>query len=161
VTAALALAIVLAVAVAGVSMAMEGQKETAGPVRSRRSVVRPPTVRGRPLRDRGRDKARPQAGAPEHQVPERPAEETKGPELLRTGKPAQAKVVSVVDERVIGPVTRSRLVLSFTPEAGAAQEVTLRFAFPSLESRAAVKVGGSIPVRYDPEDPRRVVVDLP
>jgi hypothetical protein len=92
-------------------------------------------------------------------VPDLP--ESKGPELLRTGHAAEAKVISVVDERTIGPVTRSRLVLRIEPEEGSAVEVTVRHAFPTPDARAQVKVGAGVPVRYDPADPHRVVIDLP
>ncbi|HYA44206.1 MAG TPA: hypothetical protein VED59_01260, partial [Acidimicrobiales bacterium] len=71
-----------------------------------------------------------------------------------------AVVVSVVDERTLGPVTRSRLTLRVQPAEGEPFEVTTRVAFPTPEARASVKVGGSIPVRYDPADHRRVVVDM-
>jgi hypothetical protein len=64
-----------------------------------------------------------------------------------------------VDERTLGPVTRSRLTLRVEPAQGEAFEVTTRVAFPTPEERAKVKVGGTIPVRYDSEDHRRVVVD--
>jgi hypothetical protein len=67
----------------------------------------------------------------------------------------------VVDERTIGPVTRSRLVVVIEPENGAPLEVTVRHAFPTPDSRASVKVGGTVPVRFDPDEPRRVVIDLP
>lgn len=90
-----------------------------------------------------------------------PEPEFKGPDLLRTGTSAQAKVVSVVDERTIGPVTRSRLVLTIEPQNGEPLEVTVRHAFPTPDSRASVKVGGTVPVRFDPDEPRRVVIDLP
>ena len=73
---------------------------------------------------------------------------------------AQALVISVVDERTLGPVTRSRLTLRVEPPEGTAFEVTTRVAFPTPEDRARVKVGGTIPVRYDPNDHRRVVVDM-
>jgi hypothetical protein len=73
---------------------------------------------------------------------------------------ASAVVMSVVDERTLGPVTRSRLTLRVQPEVGDSFEVTTRVAFPTPEHRARVKVGASIPVRYDPEDHRRVVVDV-
>jgi hypothetical protein len=85
----------------------------------------------------------------------------RGPELLRSGEPAEAKVVSVVDERTIGPVTRSRLTLQIDPGDSPAFEVTTRVAFPTPEARARIKVGGSIPVRYDKDDRTRIVVDLP
>lgn len=81
--------------------------------------------------------------------------------MLRTGTKADAKVVSVVDERTVGPVTRSRLVLAITTSEGEAFEVTTRTAFPSPESRSAIKVGGTVPVRYDPNDHGRVVLDVP
>ena len=67
--------------------------------------------------------------------------------------------MSVVDERTLGPVTRSRLTLRVEPAQGDAFEVTTRVAFPTPEERAKVKVGALIPVRYDSEDHRRVVVD--
>jgi hypothetical protein len=94
-------------------------------------------------------------------VPPLPAESpaSKGPELLRTGVPAEAKVVNVVDERVVGPVTRSRLTLRIEPETGDPFEVDLRHAFPSLEARAKVKIGGSISVHYDKDKPKKVVID--
>ncbi|MDQ6839903.1 MAG: DUF3592 domain-containing protein, partial [Actinomycetota bacterium] len=82
------------------------------------------------------------------------------PELLRTGTKADAKVVSVVDERTVGPVTRSRLVLAITTDGGEAFEVTTRTAFPSPAARSSVRVGGTVPVRYDPNDHGRVVLDL-
>lgn len=72
---------------------------------------------------------------------------------------ATALVISVVDERKLGPVTRSRLTLRVEPVGAEAFEVTTRFAFPTPEDRAKVKVGGMIAVRYDSEDHRRVVVD--
>jgi hypothetical protein len=81
--------------------------------------------------------------------------------LLRSGVPAQAKVVSVVDERTIGPVTRSRLTLQVEPGDGPSFEVTTRVAFPTPEARARVKVGGTVAVRYDKDDPMRIVLDVP
>jgi hypothetical protein len=83
----------------------------------------------------------------------------KGPELLRTGVAANAKVVNVVDERVVGPVTRSRLTLRIEPEGGEPFEVDLRHAFPSTEARAKVKIGGTVAVRYDKDRPKKVVID--
>jgi hypothetical protein len=75
--------------------------------------------------------------------------------------PADATVISVVDERTIGPVTRSRLTLKVEPGEGNPFEVTTRFAFPTPAARAKVKVGGTIPVRFDKDDRTRIVVDLP
>jgi hypothetical protein len=70
-------------------------------------------------------------------------------------------VISVVDERTIGPVTRSRLTLEITRTDGSPVEVTTRVAFPTPAARARVRVGGTVPVRYDRDDPTRIVVDLP
>jgi hypothetical protein len=81
--------------------------------------------------------------------------------LLRSGVPAEAKVIAVVDERTIGPVTRSRLTLQIQPDDGPAFEVTTRVAFPTPAARARVKVGGAVPVRYDKDERTRIVVDLP
>lgn len=85
------------------------------------------------------------------------------PTLFADVKPlnsqAQALVISVVDERTLGPVTRSRLTLRVEPSAGEPFEVTTRVAFPTPEERAKVKVGAMIPVRYDSDDHRRVVVE--
>ena len=52
---------------------------------------------------------------------------------------AQALVMSVVDERTLAPVTRSRLTLRIQPTDGEAFEVTTRVAFPTPEERAADK----------------------
>jgi len=67
--------------------------------------------------------------------------------------------VSVVDERVVGPVTRSRLTLERRPEGEDAFEVTIRHAFQTAEVRARVRVGGTIAVRYDKDEHRKVVID--
>lgn len=168
-TAAIALAVVLAIVVAGASMAMESQR-AAQPNRPRPArPVRPPrgsaSESDRPRRPpRNRDRGRSETPVPDFPPPTVvPSEmpESRGPELLRTGKEGEGKVISVVDERTIGPVTRSRLVLRIEPEDGSAFEVTVRHAFPTPESRAQVKVGTGVPVRYDPADPHRVVIDLP
>ena len=169
-TAAIALAVVLVIAVAGASMAMESQR--AGQPGAARRPTRPPrTPRApktgdgersrRPLRNRARPAPDPTAAdaapPPPRPVPE---PETRGPELLRTGTAGEAKVISVVDERTLGPVTRSRLTLRVEPDGADPFEVTVRHAFQTPESRSKVKVGGTIPVRYDAGE-RRVVVDLP
>jgi hypothetical protein len=162
--AAVALAVVLAIVVAGASMAMESQR-TAQPNRPRpQRPTRPvpdPVRRTPRTRDRGRSPEPPVV--PDFPPANSPSEvpESKGPELLRTGKEAEARVISVVDERTIGPVTRSRLVLKIEPEGDTSVEVTVRHAFPTPEARGRVKVGGAVPVRYDPSDPNRVVIDLP
>lgn len=169
VTAAIALAVVLVIAVAGASMALESSRTAAGTTTGRPVRPKPqrPTSPGVPRRPRMRE--RPARSAPDPTAadgppapaPRMPEPETKGPELLRSGVPAEAKVVSVVDERTIGPVTRSRLALRIEPAEGSPFEVTVRVAFQTPESRARVKVGGTVPVRYDREDRTRVVVDLP
>lgn len=154
-TAAVALAVVLVIAVAGLSLAMQTQRPV-GPSQGR---TRPQPANPRRPRER---KAQPTASTPTPVPSPMPAEpESKGPELLRTGTRADAKVVSVVDERTVGPVTRSRLVLAITTAGGEAFEVTTRTAFPSPSARSSVRVGGTVPVRYDPEDHGRVVLDLP
>ena len=154
-TAAVALAVVLVIAVAGLSLAMQTQR----PVGSAQGRTRPQAPNPRRPRER---KAQPAASTPPPAPPPKPAEpESKRPELLRTGTRADAKVVSVVDERTVGPVTRSRLVLAITTDSGEAFEVTTRTAFPSPSARSSVRVGGTVPVRYDPNDHGRVVLDLP
>lgn len=168
-TAAIALAVVLAIVVAGASMAMESQRTTPRPERPQPArPTRPPRGAApeaeRPRRpSRGRDRGRAEPVVPDFPPPAAtpPTPEPKGPELLRSGTSAPARVVSVVDERTLGPVTRSRLVLRIEPEGGSPTEVTVRHAFPTPESRAQIKVGASVPVRYDPADPHRVVIDLP
>ena len=148
-TAAVALAVVLVIAVAGMSLAMQSQKPMAqAPPR--------PTV---PRRPRERRTPPPQPPpAPTAADPD-PVAPPRGPELLRTGTPAGAKVISVVDERTLGPVTRSRLVLSIEPAEGDPFEATIRVAFPTPEARSKVRVGGTVAVRYAPEDRSRVVLD--
>lgn len=64
----------------------------------------------------------------------------------------------MVDERTTGTVVRSRLNLRVEPADGDPFEVQVRHAFPTLTARAAVKVGGSVAVRYDPDDHARVVM---
>lgn len=158
-TAAVALAVVLVIAVAGLSLAMQTQRPAGqGPTGPRpRPRPQAPTVR----RPRER-KPQPAASSPPPPPPAPKSAEggSKGPELLRTGTAAKAKVVSVVDERTVGPVTRSRLVLSITPDGGDAFEVTTRTAFPTPADRSSVKVGGTVDVRYDPNDHGRVVLEL-
>jgi hypothetical protein len=147
-TAAVALAVVLVIAVAGMSLAMQTQR----PVPPGASRVPTP-----PRRTRERRAATPEpVVAPESKDPEG----SRGPELLRSGTPAEAKVVSVIDERTLGPVTRSRLQLDVRPSDTGPFEVTLRVAFPTPEARARVRVGGTVPVRYDPADHSRVILDL-
>jgi hypothetical protein len=83
----------------------------------------------------------------------------KVPELLRSGVSARARVVNVVDERIVGPVTRSRLTLRVEPDGTDGFEVVIRHAFPTPATRAAVRVGGSVAVRYDRDDHHRVLLD--
>jgi hypothetical protein len=163
-TAAIALAVVLVIAVAGASMALESQRSgQTSPRRAPRPAQPSDRERTRrPLRNKDRSRPTDPAGAGESTVaPLVPEPELKRPDLLRTGVETQAKVVSVVDERTIGPVTRSRLLLRIEPARGDPLEVTVRHAFPTPEARANIKVGGAVPVRYDPDEPRRVVLDLP
>jgi hypothetical protein len=149
VTAAIALAVVLVIAVAGVSLAMQTQRPAT--VRAQR----PPSAPRRPSRS-PRPAVRP---VPEPSEPAPAGPDQRGPELLRTGKVAEAKVISVVDERTTGTVVRSRLTLRVEPAGEAPFEVQLRHAFPTQAARAAVRVGGNVSVRYDPDDHRRVVID--
>jgi hypothetical protein len=159
-TAAVALAVVLVIAVAGLSLAMQTQRSLPGQAGGSPSPPRQPPP---PRRVRERRAPQPPPSRPDPDpvgaVAKEP--EPKGPELLRTGTAAAAKVLSVVDERVVGPVTRSRLNLAIEAADGHTFEITVRFAFPTPAARSKVKVGGTIPVRYDPDDHGRVVVDLP
>jgi hypothetical protein len=115
----------------------------------------------RPTRDRS-ERNRQQGSQPAVPAaePQKPSD-TEQPfgDLRPLNTQAQALVISVVDERTLGPVTRSKLTLRVQPTEGDAFEVTTRVAFPTPEDRARVKVGGTIPVRYDANDHRRVVVD--
>jgi hypothetical protein len=157
-TGAVALAVVLVIAVGGLSLAMQSQRTGQSPQGAR--PPRPPRAPSPPRRSRDRRSTPPPP--PEVALPPDPTEpELRGPELLRSGEPAAAKVISVVDERTIGPVTRSRLTLQIEPGDAPAFEVTTRVAFPTPAARARVKVGGTIPVRYDRDEPTRIVVDLP
>jgi hypothetical protein len=158
-TGAVALAVVLVIAVAGLSLAMQSQR-TAQSTQSPRPPRAPrPPVAPRRTRDR---RTPPPAPAETSATPDPVEPESqRGPDLLRSGEPAQAKVISVVDERTIGPVTRSRLTLQIDPGDGATFEVTTRVAFATPAARARIKVGGTVPVRYDKDDRTRIVVDLP
>lgn len=156
--AAIALAVVLVVAVAGMSLAMQSQHPTASTSSGGRPT-RPPRVTPTPAR-RVRERRSALPPEPPAPPPAAPASaEPKVPELLRTGVPTRAKVVNVVDERVVGPVTRSRLTLQIEPEGGDGVEVVIRHAFPTPSSRAAVRIGGTVAVRYDRDDPKRVLLD--
>jgi hypothetical protein len=158
-TAAIALAVVLVIAVAGLSLAMQTQRSLPG--QGGGSVPPPrPTPPPRRVRER-RAPTPPPPPTPDPVDVLAREPEPKGPELLRTGTSAAAKVMSVVDERVVGPVTRSRLNLAIEAADGKTFEITVRHAFPTPAARSKVKVGGTIPVRYDPDDHGRVVVDLP
>jgi hypothetical protein len=155
--AAVALAIVLIVAVAGMSLAMQTQRPAAG--QAPRQAPRPPrpprstTINPRRVRERR------QPPPPTEAAPPAPDPVPKVPELLRTGVPSTAKVVNVVDERVVGPVTRSRITLRIEPEGAEAFEVSIRHAFPTAEARAKVRVGGEVAVRYDRDDHHKAVLD--
>ena len=160
VTGAVALTVVLVIVVMGLSLAMQSQQTMQGtrvspPARPARSPSAPKRTRER----------KPQPAASD--VPPPSAEPAVGetdvnpPDLLRTGEQTDAKIISVVDERTIGPVTRSRLTVEITPADGDPFEVTTRVAFPTQEARARVKVGGTVKVHYDKDDHSRVVVDIP
>lgn len=156
-TAAIALAVVLVIGVAGVSLAMQSSHATT-PTSTPRAARPPrsPAAGVRKVRDR---RAASPPPAPSPPPPQQPKPEAKPPELLRNGVAADAKVINVVDERTLGPVTRSRLTLRIQPEGEDGFEVTVRHAFPSAESRAKVRIGGTVAVRYDPEEHRKVVLD--
>ncbi len=180
--AALALAVMLVVVVAVVSLAVnaQGPFQASGVPTARARPARPPSEPShppaapssgrqpekegrRPPRDRAaraRDR-RPGGTEAQAPVPEEPSEPVVPlADIKPLGGSAQAKVISVVDERTLGPVTRSRLTLQVEPEGAEAFEVTTRVAFPTPEHRARVKVGAILPVRYDVDDHRRVLVDM-
>ena len=150
---------VLVIVVVGLSLAMQSQQTTQGAQTTR--TPRPPRAPSPPRRIRER-KAQPAAS--DVPPPSRPSIPTDlgipTSDLLRTGEQAEARVISVVDERTIGPVTRSRLTMQVAPSGGEPFEVTTRVAFPTPEARAKVKVGATVKVRYDKEDHSRVVVDV-
>lgn len=155
-TSAVALAVILVIAVAGLSLAMQSQRSMPGQTTPRTPPRQPPPPRR--TRERRSPPPPPPKPDPVEAVVKEP--QPKGPELLRTGTAAAAKVMSVVDERVVGPVTRSRLGLAIEAADGKTFEITVRHAFPTPAARSQVKVGGTIPVRYDPKDHARVIVDL-
>lgn len=149
-TAAIALAIVLVVVIAGLSLAMQGQKPVQMPGTAPRRAPSPPR---RPPRER---RVPPQPPAPK---PQRSTETPRGPELLRTGMRAPARVISVIDERTLGSITHSRLNLEVKPDGQPSFEVQLRMTFPNPQARSEVRVGRTVPVRFDPDNHRRVVLD--
>jgi hypothetical protein len=168
------LAIMLVVVVGVLSLAVNAQGPFQGgvplgqarPARASHPGAQPsPPGRAprRPPRDRAeRNRERP--AAPPSAAPAKGPQPQAEPDLpVGDLKPlntqAQALVMSVVDERTLGPVTRSRLTLRIQPADGEPFEVTTRVAFPTPEERARIKVGKNIGVRYDSEDHRRVVVD--
>ena len=160
-TAAIALAVVLVIAVAGASMAMESQRtQTTPPApRAPRPPSNPFSKPTAPGRTKGRDREPAPPTPPPTDLPSQMEAELKAPDLVKNGVRAQAKVISVVDERTIGPVPRSRLVLRVVPDGDESPfEVTIRHAFQTPDLRAAVKVGSDIPVRFSPDD-HRVVLD--
>jgi hypothetical protein len=162
VAAAIALAIVLVIAVGGISLAMQTQRPLQPQGRQPRPESRGPVVGGR-IRSRRPGPSSKPAPPPSPVSPiVTPSDESpanKGPELLRTGVAANAKVVNIVDERVVGPVTRSRLTLRIEPDGGEPFEVDLRHAFASIEARGKVRIGGTVAVRYDKDRPKKVVID--
>ena len=159
-TGAVALTVVLVIVVAGFSLAMQSQQTMQGGPRVARPprTPRPPAAPkhpGRKAQPAAVDVPRPAPGAGNREPEPAP------PELRRTGQEAEAKVISVVDERTIGPVTRSRLTVQIEPPEGDPFEVTTRVAFQTQDARARIKVGGTVKVHYDRDDRTRVVVDLP
>jgi hypothetical protein len=170
----LALAIMLVVVVGVLSLAVnaqgpfQGTGASGGQPRASRSGHPGSTASStgkaprRPARERSERRDR-QSAAPQGQPanePVPPAEQDQPfGDLRPLNTQANALVMSVVDERTLGPVTRSRLTLRVQPAEGEPFEVTTRVAFPTPEERARIKVGGTIPVRYDSYDHRRVVVD--
>lgn len=178
--AALALAIMLVVVVAVLSLAVNSQGQVPGAQRSASSrggraghpgagaggsAPRAPRRSPRERAERGRSEraGRQPAAAPpaaDASSPPRPSDPDQGfGDLRPLNKQATAVILSVVDERTLGPVTRCRLTLRVEPGEGSSFEVTARVAFPTPEGRAKVKVGARVPVRYDSEDHRRVVVE--
>ncbi len=160
-TGAIALAIVLVVAVGGISMAMQSQRTGQTPSGSRTSRIPRPTRPSEGRRGRDRRTPSPSDLPPPAAPPADKEPDVRGPELLRSGVAGEAKVLSVVDERTTGPVTRSRLTLEIKPGDGSAFEVAVRVTFSTPESRSRVRVGGTVPVRYDKDDHSKVVVDVP
>jgi hypothetical protein len=168
----LALAIMLVVVVGVLSLAVNAQGPfqgtgAGGPARSSRSghpgTAPPPSPKPPRRAGRERSERRERQAASQPQPVSEPSPQVEQDPQFGDLKPlntqAHALVMSVVDERTLGPVTRSRLTLRVQPPEGEAFEVTTRIAFPTPEDRAKVKVGGTIPVRYDSYDHRRVVVD--
>lgn len=163
-TGAVALTVVLVIVVIGLSLAMQSQQTMQGGTRAARPVrpPRPPRQQSPPRRPRERKAQPPAADVPSPAAASSLGEpDVPAPELLRSGTEAEAKVISVVDERTIGPVTRSRLTVQIDPGDGSPFEVTTRVAFPTPEARGRVKVGATVKVHYDKDDHSRVVVDLP
>lgn len=152
----------LVIVVVGLSLAMQSQQAGTSPRATRPITPRPPAPPRRPKERPKERKPQPEAeDLPRKDVDPAEAELLKQGDLLRPGRQAQAKVVSVVDERTIGPVTRSRLTLQVEPGDAEPFEVTTRVAFPTPASRAQIKVGGTLTVRYDEDDRSRVVVEIP
>jgi len=139
--------------VAGMSLAMQTQRPAPG------QASRPP--RPTPITPRRVRERRPAPPPPPPVTPAVAATEPtpKVPELLRSGVPGDARVVTIVDERVVGPVTRSRLTLRIDPAGEDGFEVTIRHAFPTPDARQAVQPGRTVAVRYDREDHHKVILD--
>jgi hypothetical protein len=170
----LALAIMLVVVVGVLSLAVNAQGPFQGgsplggarPARASHPGAQPPPP-PRPPRKPPRERAERTRERPAAAPPSPPANDPllqSEPDIpIGDLKPlntqSQALVMSVVDERTLGPVTRSRLTLRIQPTEGEPFEVTTRVAFPTPEARARIKVGKNIAVRYDSEDHRRVVLD--
>jgi hypothetical protein len=167
VTGAVALAVVLVIVVGTLSLAFRANQ--AGLPSRPGFPGRPPMgprpapaarVPRRPVRPKTRSEESPPPTSP-NPPPPTPMREEPVPDLLRSGSKADARVISVVDERTVGATTRSRLVLRVEPSDDKPFEAQLRVLFNTPERRAAVKVGGSVAVRYDPENHNKIVLDLP
>ena len=101
----------------------------------------PPATRDRGERNRDRQQG-PQSAVPAAE-PQKPSDvDQPFGDLRPLNTQAQAFVISVVDERTLGPVTRSKLTLRVQPKEGDAFEVTTRVAFPTPEDRRTSRSGG-------------------
>ena len=179
--AALALVITLVVVVAALSLVVNshglpGTERASAPLRPdvggrQRQRERPHdrsgplgsadlTTRGPKASRRARSERAERARAGKEEPAAQPDPEQVFGDLRPLNRLAPAVVLSVVDERVLGPVTRCRLTLRVEPEGEESFEVTTRVAFPTPGQRASINVGTRVPVRYDADDHRRVVVEI-
>lgn len=88
--------------------------------------------------------------------------------LMQNGEPAQG-VVTAVRRLDVPPqmlpspqASLAWLTLTVTPRGGAPYQVRIRFGFRSPERFTALAtVGTQLPLRVDPDDRRKVTIDLP